>query len=161
MAADLTFNGFLRRKSLVLMDNDLVALDHYSTQDRVRRIALNRVANVLTWRGLPWVRIFVYMFLYGAPVIVLFSLGDPTANVIGMILLCLMILVQLRYFYMRQTTIRVTRADQQFDFKGVVSPRKVTRFLGRLEDHIRQTQYDAEQRILARQAERAEEAPSA
>lgn len=87
--------------------------------------------------------------------IVLLLEGDSVANVFSAIVPTVLILVLLRYAYMRQTTIRITRAEQQFDFKGDVPPRRATRLLTRLDEHIRQTQYEAEQRILIRQVERA------
>ncbi len=153
MAVDLRFGVILNRRSLVLYDDHVVVLEHGVTRDRVRRIAYDRIQSVLSWRGLPWGRMLFFAALFGAPGLLLLTVGATPHTVIGLTLLVCTALIEARYLTMRLTRIRITRADKHYDFKGVVSRRKVARCLQRLDEDIRQAQHHAEERALEQMGE--------
>jgi len=151
MAADLTFAGFVRRSSIVLLDDHLVLLEHSATRDRVRRIPYDRVESVLSWRRLPWARLILIGLLFVASGLMMFTIGDLVGKGLLAIPLVVTALIVARYLYMGVTKIRITRADKHYDFSGILSPRKVARCLSRLDESIRRAQQHAEEQILARQ----------
>lgn len=143
MAADLKLTGYMHRASLVLLDDQLVFLKHEFTRDRIRRIGLDRVEAVLTWKKNFWVRVLLILVVVGAPSALFLTfavLGETTFYIPAAVFVGLLLLIELNYLLWRSTTIRVSSAGEDFDFTGIVSPRRVDRLLARLETNIERTQ---------------------
>jgi hypothetical protein len=140
MAVDLTFASFAQRRSLVLLDDQLVELQHAMTHDRVRRIHFDRLQSVLAWRRLPRLRLLVVFAVLGVPGVLLIAAGDPGTIGAGVFLLAAMLLITLYYVYHGRTTIRITRAGQNYEYTGVIRRGRVLRFLARLEQRVRLVQ---------------------
>ena len=153
MAVDLKYSGLMRKRSLVLLEDQLVSLDHQLTRDRVRRIGLDRVSSVVMWKRLPWAPMLVFLLIVGLPGFGLLFLDEPVSTTIGCILLFIMLLIEAYYAYKRKTLIRITRAGQDHDFKVLAWPGQVQRFLSRLQEHIQRTQESAEASRIARRDE--------
>jgi hypothetical protein len=140
MGVDLTFASFAQRRSLVLLDDQLVELQHAMTHDRVRRIHFDRLESVLAWRRIPRFRLLVVFAVLGVPGVLLIAVGDPGTIGAGVFLLVVMLLVTLYYVYHGRTTIRLTRAGQNYEYAGVIRRGRVLSFLARLEQRARLVQ---------------------
>lgn len=154
MAADLTTTGFFQRRSVILQNDHVVVLEHQSTKDRVRRIAFDRIEHVVLWRSLPWVYMVVYGLLLGGPGLAFLAVRSTPIIFIGLTLVAITVIIEARYLYMGKTSIRITRAGSAYVISGVVSPRKVDRFISRMEEAIhraQQTQIQPQRAIASTQ----------
>ncbi len=140
MPADLRFNGFVQRSSMVVLGDHIAILEHDWSQDRVRRITHERIESVLMWRRVLWGHIVLLLLVFGGLGGWLVSYDIYAVRVVGVVLLSVLIVAVARYLYLGKTTIRINRSDKAMDFTGIISPRRVERCLARIETFVRQVQ---------------------
>lgn len=156
MAVDLKFAGYMQRYSLVLLDDQLVELQHSMTRDRVRRIHFDRIDSVVVWRRMARGRLLLVFVLLGLPAILLLSSGFTVALFSGALLLAIAALLGLHYLYAGRSTIRVVRAGRTYEYSGVIRRARLGRFVSRLERGIRSVQAPAQSGDEVSATERAD-----
>ncbi|MFA9479888.1 hypothetical protein ACERK3_16515 [Phycisphaerales bacterium AB-hyl4] len=140
MGVDLRCTGWFHRQSLMLDEHELLAFEHETTSDAIRRYRYDRLASLIIWRRLPWDRMITTVLVLGTPTgIVIGTAGHtPTGLAVGGVLFGVLLLFLFRQIIYRRTYIQLERDDGQTRvYAGILAPRRVNRFRDRLLDHIR------------------------
>jgi hypothetical protein len=151
VAVDLVGATLTRRQSLLVDDDALVVLESIGSRDRVRRVLYDRVASVVVWRALPWVRMLLVAVLAGLPGMGMLTLEG--GEYVGWPLLIFTIIALGRYLYSGKTFIRMRRGRADMTLTTIARPGKVEKALERLCRHIERAQGDAIRRAAERQPE--------
>jgi hypothetical protein len=154
MAVDLVGTSWLRKLSVLVMDDCLVLLESVGQRDRIRRVLFERLESLVVWKTLPWVRMLLAAVLLGAVAASLISFGDGVA-IAGQVILGVLVLIEGKYLYDRKTRIRIRYAGEDRDIVVILRPGKLRRVLDRLRANAEATQEQAIQRAEEREADRA------
>src|SRR5687768_14351463 len=132
MAADLSVRMTLRRLNLLLDEDALVILEQQSVSDRMRRILLDRVESVVTWRRPAWVALALITIFLGLPglgvILIGVSVDEVVVLIIGGIILAVAAALLFWFIFCGQTTVRITRAGTNHEFTVTARPSTVRRF---------------------------------
>ena len=141
------------KPSMLIPDAEYVTVvEMGQTEDRLRRILYDRIANIVVWRRLPWFRMLLFSAALGVIAWAFFAAKVAEAGIVTLIVLAV---VLIRYGACGKTFVRICRAgeDRQFVFRA--RPAKVQRFLRTLRENIEFCQRAAAQKAREREREAA------
>jgi|GEM_PF-4175988 len=154
MPADVKFNSWFTRNSAVVEDDHLVVLEHHSTKDRVRRIHYDRIDSILGWRKWPIGRMLFFGLIIGMPGLGLLFVDDTAANIVALIPISLALIIIIRYCFVHVTYVQINRAGTGHRFTGMLTRKKLDRFLNKLGAAVHESQLLGHEELMRKEKER-------
>ncbi len=144
------FSTFLDRRTALIMDRELVVLEHqFFNKDRIRRIPFDQVEYVLYWKRLAggqltvFVLLFLGCFIGGTATLAHRAAGGVPSLVFGTILLVcavgMLVLIGIALYKGRQHLL-IARAGIKVHLRGSMGPAKFQRLVTQIATRTREVQ---------------------
>lgn len=161
MPVDLQSRTLVQTTSLVLEDDSLAMLESDGNSDRVRRVLFEGVENVQVWRVAPLGRIIVSVLVFGLPAVGLLFVNEMPVYIFSAVLFLVGACVVAYFVFCGKTTIQIVNRGEVQKFVVVDRPKKIERFLTRLQDGINKTQARAHAAVALAQPQQPPPIPPA
>ncbi len=144
------FSTFLDRRTTLIMDHELVVLEHqFFNNDRIRRIPFDQVEYVLYWKRLAGGQLTVFSLLFlgcfigGIATLAHRAAGGVPSLVFGTILLVcavgMLVLIGITLYKGRQHLL-IVRAGIKVHLRGSMGPAKFQRLVTQIATQTREVQ---------------------
>lgn len=144
MPPDLRIHGFISRKSLLIMDNSLVLLEHSEFNDRVKKIMHESIESIIVWKKTPWIKMTLTALILGGVASIPFIAGSGIDNpgtkanllIVSVILVTLEVIFLLR----KNVFIRINHAGEALDLSFSAYPWQVRKFVEKSKTSVERVQ---------------------
>jgi len=144
MPVDLRVHGIANRKSLLVMEESLVLLEHSQFSDRIHKIRYENIETILVWRKTPWLKMAVTAVILGAiayiPFVGSWSLEDRDTQVYLLTALGFFAVLEALFLFRKNHFIRIIHSGQRLDLKVSAFPWKARGFVDKVRAHAGQRQ---------------------
>ncbi|MDH5638042.1 MAG: hypothetical protein OEZ04_06085 [Nitrospinota bacterium] len=158
MPVDLRVHSLASRKSLLVMEDSLVMLEHSQFSDRIHKILYESIESIIVWKKLPWLKMTLTALALGGfayiPFIGTGSLANNDTRIYLLIVLGVFVALETILLIRKKVFIRINHSGLALDLAFSAFPWKVSNFV----DKVR-TQAEKRQITLRKKRNEAKDIP--